>query len=70
MSLTVEKEELVKRINEERDSSVIHAINDLLDVIHDEALEKELEIALLEADNGKGISHEVVWNEIKNRYHV
>lgn len=67
MTITEEKDEIIKRIHEEGDLSVIHAIKDLMDTIHDEALEKELNIAITEADNGEGIPHEEVWAEIKSQ---
>lgn len=75
MNIAEEKEEIVKRIYEEDDLSVIHAIKDLLDATgcstqstHDIELEKELGIASHEADSGKGIPHEEVWSEIRKKY--
>ena len=68
MSITEEKEAIVKRIYQEDDLTVIHAIKDLMDTIHDEAIEKELHIAMKEAENGEGMPHEEVWAEIKSRF--
>ena len=39
-----------------------------MDTINEEALEKELDVAIKEADNREGIPHEEVWAEIIARY--
>ena len=71
MNIAAEKEELIKRISQEKDEFVIDAVKDLLDFAHtmnDPQLEAELEIALKQSDNREVRPHDVVWAEIRNRY--
>ncbi len=74
MSYAIEKEEIIRRINEAEDLGVINAIRDLLDngsnapVIHDEALERELNISMEEADNGQELPVAEVLNEFRKKY--
>ena len=74
MSYAIEKEEIIKRINEEEDLGVINAIRELLDngsdapAIHDEVLEQELKISMEEADDGKELPVEDVLNEFRKKY--
>ncbi len=58
MNIMAEKDEIVKRISGEQDASVIHAVKDLLDSFHlqpagNAALNRELDLAIIEADNGE-----------------
>ena len=74
MSYAVEKEEIIKRINDEEDPGVINAIKDLLDngrnapTIDDEALERELDISIEEADKGEELPAEDVLAEFRKKY--
>lgn len=73
MNIVAEKKEIIKRITEEQDEFVIHAIKEMLDaakVLHDNdpELNKELNLAIEEADNGQGRPHDEVWAEIRKRY--
>jgi len=72
MNLTAEKEEIVRCINDEQDESVINAVKDLLDAwnLHpaNEALERELDLAIKEADNGELIPYEEVLAEFRKKY--
>ena len=74
MNYAIEKEEIIKRINAEEDLGVINAIRDLLDngsdapAIHYEALERELNISIEEADNGKEVPVEEVLTEFRKKY--
>ena len=73
MNIVAEKKEIIQRINEEQDEFVIHAIKEMLDAAkglhdHDPELERELNIAISEADNGKGRAHNEVWAEVRKRY--
>ena len=71
MNIATEKEEIIKRINEVKDVSVIDAVKDLLDfaqTMNDTKLDEELEIAVRQSDNREVRPHDVVWAEIRNRY--
>jgi len=71
MNITAEKEEIIRRLNQVEDLSVIDAVKDLLDfaqTMNDTRLEQELEIAIKESDNREVRPHNVVWAEIRNRY--
>ncbi len=71
MNIATEKEEIIKRINQVKDETVIDAVKDLLDfaqTINDDKLEAELEIAIKQSDNREVRPHEIVWSEIRNRY--
>lgn len=73
MNVATEKEEIIKRISNEEDLSVIHAIKELLDecdasYLHDEALEKELDLSISEADNGEELPVEEVIAEFRKKY--
>ena len=71
MNIAAEKENLIRRIGQESDESVIDAVKDLLDFAHtmnNPKLEDELEIALKQSDNREVRPHDEVWAEIRNRY--
>ena len=75
MNIIAEKEEIIQRISEEQNEAVIHAVKEILDADwhttqnkFDPDLERELDIAIEEADSGKGRPHEEVWAEIRKRY--
>ena len=73
MNIATEKEQIMKRINEEEDLSVIHAIKELLDECntsrrHDEALERELDLSIRGADNGEELPAEEVMAEFRKKY--
>jgi len=74
MSYAAEKEEIIKRINEEEDLGVINAIRELLDnssdapAIHDEALERELNLSIEEVDNGQELPAMEVLDEFRKKY--
>jgi len=73
MNIVAEKEEIVKRIYGEQDVSVIHAVKDLLDAwnlqpFSDEALERELDLAIKEADNGELIPYEEILADFRKKY--
>jgi hypothetical protein len=73
MNIVAEKKEIIKRITEEQDEFVIHAIKEMLDAAkvlhdHDPELDKELSLAIKEADNGQGRPHDEVWAEVRKRY--
>lgn len=73
MNIVAEKKEIIKRITEEQDEFVIHAIKEMLDAAkvlhhHDPELDKELDLAIKEADNGEGRPHDEVWAEVRKRY--
>jgi len=71
MNIVAEKKEIIKRLNEVEDLSVIDAVKDLLDfaqTMNDDKLEAELEIALKQSDNREVSPHHEVWAEIRNRY--
>jgi len=75
MNIVAEKEEIIQRISEEQDESVIQAIKEILDADwkgaqnkYDPELEKELDLAIQEAERGEGRPHEEVWTEVKKRY--
>jgi hypothetical protein len=75
MNIDAEREEIIQRISKEQDESVIHAVKEILDADwintqnkYDSDLDKELDIAIKEADNGGGRPHEEVWGEIRKKY--
>jgi hypothetical protein len=74
MSITTEKDEIVKRIYEEKDEFVIHAIKELLDSsssthpANNEALEREIDQAIKEADNGELLSYNDVLAEFRKKH--
>ena len=75
MNIVAEKKEIIQRISEEQDESVIRAIKEILDADwkgaqskYDPDLERELDLAILEAERGEGRPHEEVWAEVKKRY--
>ena len=74
MKLTIEKEELIRRICEEEDRYVIQAIKDLLDhpestwPVSNDALDRELDISLAQANNGEEVSAEEVLAEFRKKY--
>jgi len=72
MNMTAEKKEIVRRINDEQDVSVINAVKDLLDAwnLHptDAAMKRELDLAIKEADNGELIPYEEVLAEFRKKY--
>ena len=74
MNIIAEKEKIIKRIYEERDESVIYAVKELLDnsvnthPINDEALNRELDISIREADNGELIPYEEMLAEFRKKY--
>ena len=71
MNIATEKEEIIKRINEVKDVSVIDAVKDLLDLsltMNGAQLDEELEIAIKQSDNREVRPHNVVWAEIRNQY--
>ena len=71
MDIASEKEEIIRRINQVEDLSVIDAVKDLLDfaqTMNDAKLEEKLEIAMKQSDNRQVRPHNVVWAEIRNRY--
>ncbi len=74
MNLMAEKEEIVRRIYEEQDISIIHAVKELLDIAwnkhpaNDEVVERELDISITEADNGELIPYEEMLAEFRKKY--
>ena len=71
MNIATEKEEIIKRINEVKDVSVIDAVKDLLDLsltMNGAQLDEELEIAIKQSDNREVRPHNVVWAEIRKQY--
>ena len=71
MNIAAEKEEIIKRISEMEDVSVIDAVKDLLDfaqTANDTRLDEELGNAIKQSDNREVRPHDVVWAEIRNRY--
>jgi hypothetical protein len=74
MNIIAEKAEIMRRISEEQDESVIHAVKEILDnasgvhFIYDEALERELEISIEEADNGEELPFEEVSARLRKKY--
>jgi len=77
MNIRAEKEEIIHRINEEQDESVIHAIKEILDADwtntqnkYDADLERELDLSIKEADKRQGWPHQEVWAEIRERHKV
>ena len=64
----------MRRISEEQDESVIHAVKEILDnasathPIYDEMLQKELEISIKEADNGEELPFEEVSARLRKKY--
>jgi hypothetical protein len=77
MNIIAEKQEIIQRISEEQDESVIHAIKEMLDADwsnmqnkYDPNLERELDLSIKEADNGEGRPHEEIWAEIRKRYNL
>ena len=75
MNIIEEKEKIIRLISEEHDEAVIYAVKDLLESAHDiappindEALEKELDISIKEADNGEELPYEEVAAKLRKRY--
>lgn len=73
MNITAEKKEIIQRINEEQDEFVIHAIKELLDsgkglLDSDPELDRQLELAITEADNGDLVPYGEVLAEFKKKY--
>lgn len=73
MNITAEKKEIIQRINEEQDEFVIHAIKELLDsgkglLDADPELDRQLELAIKEADNGDLAPYWDVLAEFKKKY--
>lgn len=69
--MAAEKNEIIRRLNEVDDLSVIDAVKDLLNFaqnLNDTQLEKELEIGIKQLDNGEARPHDIVWAEIRNIY--
>ncbi len=70
MNIAAEKEELIHRLNEVEDISVLDAVKDLLNFVqttHDLQLEKELKIGINQSDKHEVRPHQVVWAENRNR---
>ncbi len=76
MDIIAEKIEIVQRINEEQDASVIHAVKHFLDNLHnvhpenEDAINRELDDAINEADRGELLLYENVLAEFRNKYSV
>ncbi len=73
MNITAEKKEIIQRINEEQDEFVIHAIKELLDsgkglLDSDPELDRQLELAITEANNGDLVPYGEVLAEFKKKY--
>jgi hypothetical protein len=73
MNIIAEKKEIIQRINEEQDEFVIHAIKELLDsgkglLDSDPELDRQLELAITEADNGDLVPYGEVLAEFKKKY--
>jgi hypothetical protein len=73
MNINAEKKEIIQRINEEQDEFVIHAIKELLDsgkglLDSDPELDRQLELAITEADNGDLVPYGEVLAEFKKKY--
>jgi hypothetical protein len=73
MNIIAEKKEIIQRINEEQDEFVIHAIKELLDsgkglLDADPELDRQLELAIKEADNGDFVPYGEVLAEFKKKY--
>jgi len=75
MNITEEKEKIIQLINKEHDEAVIFAVKDLLESAHDitfpmndEALERELDISIKEADNGEELPYDEVAARLRKKY--
>ena len=73
MNINAEKKEIIQRINEEQDEFVIHAIKELLDsgkglLDSDPELDRQLELAITDADNGDLAPYGEVLAEFKKKY--
>ena len=73
MNISAQKEEILRRINDEQNASVIYAVKDLLDAwslqpANDEAVKRELDLAVIEADNGELLPYEEVLAEFRKKY--
>jgi hypothetical protein len=75
MNIIKEKEKIIRLISEEHDETVIYAVKDLLESAHDtiqpindEALERELDISIKEADNGEELPYEEVAAKLRKKY--
>lgn len=72
MNIIAQKKEIIQRINEEQDEFVIHAIKEMLDankISQDPVLNQQLNLAIMEADNGDMQPYEVVSAEFRKKYH-
>ncbi len=73
MNIIAEKKEIIQRINEEQDEFVIHAIKELLDsgkglLDADPELDRQLDLAMKEADNDELLPYEEVLAEFRKKY--
>jgi hypothetical protein len=71
MNIIAEKKEIIQRINEEQDEFVIHAIKELLDSgnrLIDPELNRQLDLAIKDADNDDLLPYEEVLAEQRNKY--
>ena len=74
MDIISEKAEIVRRLEQIHDISLIHAIRNLLDfglskqVEGDKALEASIDRGLSQSEKGEVKSHEQVMAEIRQRY--
>ena len=76
MDIIAGKIEIVQRISEEQDASVILAVKHLLDNLHnvhpnnEDAINRELDDAINEADRGELLLYDNVLAEFRNKYSV
>ena len=73
MNIIAEKKEIIQRINEEKDEFVIHAIKELMDsgkglLYSDPELDRQLDLAIKEADNDDLLPYEDILAEFRKKY--
>jgi hypothetical protein len=76
MDIATEKANIIKRINEINDESLIRAIKSMLDFglnrqlleEYDEELEASLKEGIRQSNNREVRPHKEVWEEIRKRY--
>ena len=74
MNIALEKEQIVKRINEEQDLSIIYAVKNLLEKggemtsLDEQLLQKELDISIAEAERGEESSLEEVIGRYRKQF--
>lgn len=74
MDLTIEKTEIIKKVDQVNDEALLHAIKNLLDfglsyqLLEDHELEDSINRGLAQLEKGEGRPHEVVMKGLKEKH--